>query len=174
MDVFVGGVGTGGTITGVGEVLKEKNPDIRIVAVEPTNSPVLSGGEAGPHAIQGIGAGFVPDVLNTKVIDEIVQVQNEDAIATTRKLAKTEGLLVGISSGAAAYDATQIKEAGIQGKRIGVVLLDTGERYLSNLLLFPIRLRSLILNLKSDVSKKLALVTGFYILQTPLDGDYLW
>lgn len=138
VDVFVGGVGTGGTITGVGEALKEKNPNIKIIAVEPTNSPVLSGGEPGPHAIQGIGAGFVPDILNTQVIDEIIQVTNEDAIETTQKLARTEGLLVGISSGAAVYGATQIaKRSEYRGKEIVVLLPDTGERYVSNPLLFP-------------------------------------
>lgn len=138
IDVFVGGVGTGGTITGVGEVLKQRNPNIKIIAVEPADSPVLSGGSAGPHAIQGIGAGFVPDVLNLGIVDEIVQVKNEEAVAASRKLASTEGVLVGISSGAAAHAAAQIaKRPEYKDKRIVVLLPDTGERYLSNPLLFP-------------------------------------
>ena len=132
VDIFVAGVGTGGTITGVGELLKSKKPGVQIVAVEPFDSPVLSGGSPGPHQIQGIGAGFVPDVFNRDAIDEIFMVQNEDAFNTVRSLAKSEGLLVGISSGAAAYAATQIaKRPENKNKTIVVLLPDTGERYLS-------------------------------------------
>lgn len=135
VDIFVGGVGTGGTITGVGEVLKQKNPNIRIVAVEPNDSPVLSGGNSGPHKIQGIGAGFVPDILNTGIIDEIFKVKNEEAFEGSRSLANTEGLLVGISSGAAVFAATEIaKRPENKGKTIVVLLPDTGERYLSTAL----------------------------------------
>ncbi len=132
VDAFVAGVGTGGTLTGVAEILKAKNPDVHIVAVEPTGSPVLSKGQAGPHKIQGIGAGFVPAILNTEIIDEVITVSNEDAFAATKLLAKHEGLLVGISSGAALYAATQLAEKKeYQGKNIVVILPDTGERYLS-------------------------------------------
>jgi cysteine synthase len=132
VDIFVSGVGTGGTVTGVGEVFKKRNPKIRIVAVEPTDSPVLSGGQKGPHKIQGIGAGFVPEVLNRSVIDEIILVKNDDAFETSRALARQEGLLVGISSGAAAWAALQLaKRPENKGKNIVVILPDTGERYLS-------------------------------------------
>ena len=132
VDIFVAGVGTGGTISGVGEVLKKRKPEVSIVAVEPFDSPVLSGGAKGPHKIQGIGAGFVPDNFNREVVDEIFKVKNEEAFETSRKLAATEGLLVGISSGAAAFAATQIaKRPENKGKTIVVLLPDTGERYLS-------------------------------------------
>jgi cysteine synthase A len=132
VDIFVSGVGTGGTITGVGEYLKSKNPNVRVVAVEPADSPVLSGGEAGKHGLQGIGAGFVPEILNTDIYDEIVCVTTEQAYAASRLLARKEGLLVGISSGAALYAATEIaKREENKGKNIVVLLPDTGERYLS-------------------------------------------
>ncbi len=132
VDLFVAGVGTGGTITGVAEALKEKNPAVQIVAVEPAASPVLSGGQPGPHKIQGIGTGFVPELLRRDLLDEILPVSNEDAFATARKLAAAEGLLCGISSGAALFAATQVaKREENAGKRIVVLLPDTGERYLS-------------------------------------------
>lgn len=132
VDIFVAGVGSGGTITGVGEALKEKNPNVKIVAVEPYDSPVLSGGNPGPHKIQGIGPGFVPAVLKRDVIDEIIKVKNDDAFQTARALAKTEGLLVGISSGAATFAASELaKLPENKGKNIVVLLPDTGERYLS-------------------------------------------
>lgn len=135
VDLFVAGVGTGGTISGVGQALKEHNKNIKIVAVEPADSPVLSGGKPGPHKIQGIGAGFVPKIYNAEVVDEILQVSNDDAIRTGRELAAKEGLLVGISSGAAVYAATQLaKLPENAGKTIVALLPDTGERYLSTLL----------------------------------------
>ncbi len=135
VDILVSGVGTGGTITGVGEVIKSRKPSFQVIAVEPDASPVLSGGQKGPHVIQGIGAGFVPDVLNTKIYDEIIRVKNDDALDTARRLASQEGILVGISSGAAAWAAIEVaKRDGNAGKLIVVILPDFGERYLSTAL----------------------------------------
>ena len=132
VDIFVAGVGTGGTISGVGEFLKSKNPNVKVVAVEPADSPVLSEGKPGPHKIQGIGAGFVPDTLNTNIYDEIIKVKNEDAFRTGRAIAHSDGVLVGISSGAAVWAATEIaKRVENKGKNIVAILPDTGERYLS-------------------------------------------
>lgn len=135
VDIFVAGVGTGGTVSGVGEYLKSKNPDVKIVAVEPATSPVLSKGEAGAHKIQGIGAGFVPDTLNTDIYDEVIPVENEDAFELGREVARTEGILVGISSGAALKAATELaKRPENKGKTIVVLFPDTGDRYLSTLM----------------------------------------
>lgn len=135
VDIFVAGVGTGGTITGVGEYLKSKKPEVKVVAVEPASSPVLSQGKAGSHKIQGIGAGFVPDVLNTKIYDEIITVENEDAFATGKEIGRNEGVLVGISSGAAVWAAIELaRRPENEGKTIVAVLPDTGERYLSTAL----------------------------------------
>lgn len=132
IDIFVAGVGTGGTISGIGKYLKEKNPEVKVVAVEPASSPVLSTGKGGAHKIQGIGAGFVPETLNTKIYDEIITVENEDAFATGKEMAKTEGILVGISSGAALYAAKELaKREENAGKTIVVLLPDGGDRYLS-------------------------------------------
>ncbi len=131
IDILVAAIGTGGSITGIGETLKNYNPNIKIIAVEPEDSPILSGGKPGPHKIQGIGAGFIPEVLNTKVYDEIIKVSNEDAINTSRELAKNEGLLVGISAGANVFAASQIAQKE-KNKVIVTILCDTGERYLSS------------------------------------------
>ncbi|MBO8169713.1 MAG: cysteine synthase A [Thermoanaerobacteraceae bacterium] len=131
LDAFVAGVGTGGTVTGVGRVLKEQKGDVRIVAVEPKDSPVISGGQPGPHKIQGIGAGFIPEVLDTELLDEVITVSNEDAMETARRMAKEEGLLVGISSGAAVWAALQVAKKLGQGKKVLAIVPDTGERYLT-------------------------------------------
>jgi cysteine synthase len=131
LDAFVAGVGTGGTITGVGEVIKQSIPDVKLIAVEPAGSPVLSGGKPGPHKIQGIGAGFVPKVLNTEILDQVITVENEQAFETARRLAKEEGLLVGISTGANVFAALQVAKQLGKGKRVLTVSPSNGERYLS-------------------------------------------
>ena len=137
VDVFVSGVGTGGTVTGTGRYLKEQNPNIHVVAVEPEESPVLSGGKMGPHMIQGIGAGFVPDILDISVVDEVMKVESQEAIDTAKDVAKMEGVLCGISSGAAAHAVKQLAaRENMGGKRIVVMLPDTGERYVSTLLFY--------------------------------------
>ena len=135
IDILVAGVGTGGTISGIAKFLKEQNPNIQVIAVEPATSPVLNGGKSGPHKIQGIGAGFIPDTYNAKYIDEVLDIQNDDAIRAGREIAQTDGILVGISSGAAAFAATEVaKRAGNENKNIVALLPDTGERYLSTVL----------------------------------------
>ena len=135
IDILVAGVGTGGTISGIARYLKEQNPNIQVIAVEPATSPVLNGGKSGPHKIQGIGAGFIPDTYNAKYIDEVLDIQNDDAIRAGREIAQTDGILVGISSGAAAFAATEVaKLAGNENKNIVALLPDTGERYLSTVL----------------------------------------
>lgn len=135
IDILVAGVGTGGTISGIARYLKEQNPNIQVIAVEPATSPVLNGGKSGPHKIQGIGAGFIPDTYNAKYIDEVLDIQNDDAIRAGREIAQTDGILVGISSGAAAFAATELaKRAGNENKNIVALLPDTGERYLSTVL----------------------------------------
>ena len=135
VDILISGIGTGGTITGVAEVIKPRNPNFKAIAVEPADSPVLSGGQPGPHKIQGIGAGFVPAILNTGIIDEIIQVSNDDAFATARRVDREEGILVGISSGAAIWAGLQVaKRPENAGKRIVVVIPSNGERYLSTLM----------------------------------------
>ena len=131
LDAFVAGIGTGGTITGVGEILKARLPEVKIIGVEPASSPVISGGKPGPHKIQGIGAGFVPAIFNKTILDQLIQVSNEDAIETARRMAREEGVLVGISSGAAVYAALQVAETLGEGKNVVVIAPDTGERYLS-------------------------------------------
>ena len=134
LDAFIAGVGTGGTVTGAGEVLKEKYPEIKIYAVEPTDSPVLSGGKPGGHKIQGIGAGFVPEVINTEIYDEVIKVSNEEAFETSRRVGQEEGILGGISAGAAVHAALQVAKQLGKGKKVVAIIPDNGERYLSTAL----------------------------------------